>query len=77
MEKVVKSPFIEFIRREMHLRGYSIRTEKTYLTWIKPFIYFAGKRHPEEVSMGSYQWAQKSITFNLLKNNEEPSLQHH
>ncbi len=45
----MKSPFIESIRTEMRLRGYSIRTEKTYLTWIKQFIYFVGKRHPEEV----------------------------
>ena len=42
------SPFLETIRTEIRLRGYSIRTEKTYLTWIKRFIYFNNKRHPKE-----------------------------
>ncbi|MCF6257170.1 MAG: phage integrase N-terminal SAM-like domain-containing protein [Gammaproteobacteria bacterium] len=49
MEKVVKSPFIESIRTEMRLRRHSIRTEKTYLIWIKQFIDFVDKRHPKEV----------------------------
>ena len=43
------SPFMESLRREMRLRGYSIRTEKTYLFWIKRFIYFVHKRHPRDV----------------------------
>lgn len=45
----MKSPFIESVRADIRLRGYSIRTEKTYLTWIKKFIYFTGKRHPQEM----------------------------
>lgn len=43
------SPFIESIRSEMRLRGYSIRTDKTYLFWIKRFILFNNKRHPREL----------------------------
>ena len=35
-----KSPFIESIRRTMRLRGYSLRTEKSYLYWIKWFMRF-------------------------------------
>jgi len=42
------SPFMESLRRDMRLRGYSIRTEKTYLYWIKKYIYFINKRHPQE-----------------------------
>lgn len=45
----MKSPFIESVRAEIRLRGYSIRTEKTYLTWIKKFIYFTNKQHPKDV----------------------------
>ncbi len=45
----MKSPFIESIRTEMRLRGYGIRTEKTYLTWIKQFIDFVDKQHPKKV----------------------------
>ncbi len=41
------SAFIESIRRDIRLRGYSMRTEKTYLHWIRGFIRFIGLRHPE------------------------------
>lgn len=45
----MKSPFIESIRAEIRLRGYSLRTEKSYLGWIKRFIHFNGKRHPKDL----------------------------
>ena len=44
-----KSPFLESTRRDLRLRGYSIRTEKTYLHWIKRFILFHQRRHPAEM----------------------------
>ena len=44
-----KSPFIESIRRTMRLRGYSIRTEKSYLYWIRFYIRFHQYRHPKEM----------------------------
>ena len=43
------SPFIESVRADMRLRGYSIRTEKSYLGWIRHYIYFINKRHPSDV----------------------------
>ncbi|UCF94281.1 MAG: phage integrase N-terminal SAM-like domain-containing protein, partial [Desulfobacterales bacterium] len=33
----------------IRLKGYSIRTEKSYVFWIKRFILFHGKRHPNEL----------------------------
>ena len=51
------SPFIESIRSEIRLRGYSLRTEKTYIYWIKQFIFFNDKRHPREMG------AQEVKTF--------------
>lgn len=48
---MAKSPFLEGVRSEIRLRGYSMRTEKTYIHWIKRFIFFHHKRHPE--SMGA------------------------
>lgn len=44
-----KSPFLESIRRTMRLRGYSIRTEQSYLYWIRYYIRFHKRRHPEEM----------------------------
>ncbi|HEY8942463.1 MAG TPA: tyrosine-type recombinase/integrase [Cellvibrio sp.] len=46
---VPTSPFLYMVREEIRLRGYSIRTEKSYLFWIKQFILFHDKRHPNEM----------------------------
>lgn len=40
------SPFLEELRADMRLRGYALKTEKSYLGWIRQFIYFNNKRHP-------------------------------
>lgn len=44
---MANSPFMELIRTELRTRHYSIRTEKTYLYWIKQFILFNDKKHPD------------------------------
>lgn len=44
-----QSPFIESIRTELRTRHYSLRTEKTYLYWVRHFIYFHEKRHPHDM----------------------------
>lgn len=43
------SAFMEAIRSDMRLRGFSIKTEKAYLEWIRQYIRFTGKRHPAEL----------------------------
>lgn len=45
----MKSPFLESIRRTMRLRGYAIKTEKSYLHWIRYFIRFHNRQHPKEM----------------------------
>ena len=42
------SPFMESVRSICRLRGYSLRTEETYLHWIRRYIYFNEKRHPKD-----------------------------
>lgn len=44
-----KPKFLEEVRRALRLRHYSIRTERTYLDWIRQFILFHGKRHPNDL----------------------------
>ena len=41
---------LDQVRSEIRYRRYSIRTERTYLGWIKRYIYFHGKRHPMEMA---------------------------
>lgn len=45
------SPFLTNISQDMRQKCYSLRTEKTFIHWIKLFILFHGKRH--SISMGS------------------------
>ena len=50
------SPFLNSIRMDMRQKGYALKTEKTYLHWIKRFILFHQKRHPQ--TMGSEEVRQ-------------------
>jgi len=34
---------------EIRTRHYSLRTEQIYIQWIRRYIYFHNKRHPEEM----------------------------
>ena len=45
------------VRDLMRTRHYSYITERTYLAWIRPFIFHYGKRHPKELgpqAIGEY-----------------------
>ena len=41
-----ESPFLNEVRNAIRVRHYSIRTEKAYLDWVKRYILFNHKRHP-------------------------------
>lgn len=47
------SPFLESIRDVLRTKHYSLRTEKSYLYWIKYFILFNNKQHPRD--MGEFE----------------------
>src|SRR5258706_2792857 len=40
---------LDQVRSHIRMRHYSIRTERTYVHWIKRFVVFHGKRHPREM----------------------------
>ena len=40
---------LDQVREVIRTKHYSIRTEETYVSWIKRFILFHGKRHPKEL----------------------------
>lgn len=44
-----KPRLLDRARAEIRRLGYSSRTEKSYLGWMKRFIFFHGKRHPAEM----------------------------
>ena len=62
-----KSPFIESIRTELRTRHYSLKTEKTYLYWVRYFIRFHDKTHPEKLNNPGFC---RKLTLKPLKSNE-------
>lgn len=42
---------LDQVRDVIRLKHYSIRTEQSYLHWIRRFILFHGKRHPREMGV--------------------------
>jgi len=44
----VASSFLNSVRSACRLRDFSLKTEKTYLYWIRRYIVFNDMRHPEE-----------------------------
>ena len=42
-------PLLDQVRERIRLKHYSIRTEQAYVDWIRRFILFHGKRHPNEM----------------------------
>ncbi len=40
---------LEQVRNVIRLRHYSLRTEQSYVNWIKRYIIFSHKRHPAEL----------------------------
>jgi len=40
---------LDSLRQAIRVRHYSIRTEDTYVDWVRRFILFHGKRHPRDM----------------------------
>ncbi len=47
---MASSPFLNEVRTSIRVRGMSIRTEKTYIYWIRFFIRYNHCRHPTEMA---------------------------
>lgn len=68
-----KSKFIREVRQSIRLRGYSIRTEKTYAFWIADFIRFHNYQHPTQLSGNhvcqflSYLANRRQVAINTQK----------
>jgi len=54
--KVQKPKLMEQVRTALRTRHYSIRTEEAYIHWIRRYILFHNKRHPQD--MGEQEISQ-------------------
>ncbi len=63
---------LDRVRQSIQLKGYSIRTEKTYVSWIRQFILFHGKQHPRD--MGKPE-IEAFLSYLVMKRNVASSTQ--
>ncbi len=67
------SRLLDSLRREMRLRGYSLRTEKSYCYWVRCYIRYNANRHPahlgtrEVTDFLSYLACKKHVAINTQK----------
>ena len=67
------SPFLNEIRTSIKLRGMSLRTEKTYIYWIRDFIRFHNRKHPnimgaaEVMTYLGYLAARRNVAINTQR----------
>lgn len=67
-----QSPFLNDVCSKIRGMNYSIKTEDTYIHWIKSFIFFHKKRHPKEMcepEVAAY------LTHLAVNRNVSPSTQ--
>ena len=48
-ENCMSNEILETVRRNIRLRGYSMGTEKTYINWIRRFLFFTSNESPESI----------------------------
>lgn len=53
---LVKKKLLDIVRDKIRFKHYSISTEKTYIFWIKHYIFFHNKKHP--IDMGKVEIEQ-------------------
>jgi site-specific recombinase XerD len=61
-----KPKLLDQVRQVIRVKHYSLRTEESYINWIKRFIFFHDKKHP--IEMGEEEIGQ-FITY-LAKNGK-------
>lgn len=71
-EQPAKFRLLQQVRRAIRTRGYSVRTEKTYVDWTRRFVLFHSRRHP--ITMGDAE-IREFITHLAVDRRVAPATQ--
>ena len=63
---------IEQVKEKIRLKHYSISTEKSYVDWIKRYIFYHNKRHPKEMGIREIE---QFLTYLAVDKNVASSTQ--
>ena len=61
-----KKKVLDQVRDMIRLKHYSIRTEETYVNWIRRFILFHNKRHPKDIRRSDPKEVSKGSHCSLI-----------
>lgn len=67
----IKKKLLDIVREKIRFKHYSISTEKTYVHWIKHYIFFHNKKHP--IEMGKLE-IEQYLTSLAVKSKVSPLL---
>jgi len=68
----VKKKLLDTVRDKIRFKHYSLSTEKTYVFWIKHYIFFHHKKHPIEMAKGEIE---DFLTYLATNKKVSPSTQ--
>jgi len=68
----VKKKLLDIVRDTIRFKHYSLSTEKTYIHWIKQYIFFHNKRHPKDMGKDEIE---EYLTSLAIKNKVASSTQ--
>ncbi len=68
----VKKKLLDLVREKIQFKHYSYSTEKTYVHWIKHYIFFHSKKHP--IEMGKRE-IEMYLTKLATEDNVAPTTQ--
>ncbi len=68
----VKRKLLYIVRDTIRFKHYSLSTERTYIHWIKQYIFFHNKRHPKDMAKAEIE---EYLTSLAIKNRVASSTQ--
>jgi len=68
----VKKKLLDIVRDKIRFKHYSYSTERTYVHWIKQYIFFHNKKHPLEMDKKEIE---EYLTFLATQKRVSPSTQ--
>ncbi len=68
----MKKKLLDTVREKIRFKHYSISTEKTYVFWIKHYIFFHDKQHP--IDLGKKE-IEEFLTFLATTKKVSPTTQ--
>jgi len=68
----IKKKLLDLVRDKIRFKHYSYSTERTYVHWIKHYIFFHNKKHPIEMAKREIE---EYLTFLATKKRVSPTTQ--